>query len=120
VPASESDVLEYFRQVQPELACTPRSRLVLGLLAEVRLPVPAARLSRDVFLLAGNALLPGWATDMLERSPRQRRQARFAGQALWSIAPVFRAALRDGIANRACRRLGIPPERLQHWFDTVL
>jgi uncharacterized protein (DUF2236 family) len=88
---------------------------VLGLLAQVRLPVPAARFSRDVFLLAGNALLPDWATDMLERSPRQRRQAHFAAQALWSIAPVFRAALRDGIASHACRRMDVSPESLQHW-----
>jgi uncharacterized protein (DUF2236 family) len=115
VPASEREVLEYFRQVRPELALTQRSKIVLGLLAQVRLPVPAARLSRDVFLLAGNALLPEWAIDTLERSPRQRRQARFAAQALWSIAPVFRAALRDGIASRAYRRMDVAPERLQHW-----
>ena len=115
VPASERDVLEYFRHVQPELACTQRSRMVLGLLAQVRLPVPAASLSRDLFLLAGNALLPDWATAMLARTPRQRRQARFAAHALWSIAPVFRAALRDGIASRACRRMDLAPERLQHW-----
>lgn len=115
VPASESEVLDYFRQIQPELACTQRSRVVLGLLAQVRLPVPAASLSRDMFLLAGNALLPGWASSMLGRTPRQQRQARFAAHALWSIAPVFRAALRDGIASRACRRMGVPPEQLQRW-----
>jgi uncharacterized protein (DUF2236 family) len=115
VPASEHEVFDYFRRIRAELAYTGRSRVVLGLLAQVRLPVPAAGLSRDLFLLAGNALLPDWAKTMLEHTPRQRRQARFAARALWSIAPVFRAALRDGIASRACRRMDIPPELLQRW-----
>ncbi len=115
VPASEREVIDYFRRVQPELAYTERSRVVLGLLAQVRLPVPAASLSRDLFLLAGHALLPDWATSMLGHTPHRQRLARFAARALWSIAPAFRAALRDGIASRACHRMNIPPERLQHW-----
>ena len=115
VPGSETGVAHYLECIRPELACTGRSRVVLGLLAQVRLPVPAAGLSRDLFLLAGNALLPDWAAAMLEHTPRQRRQARFAARALWSIAPVFRAALNDGIASRACRRMDIPPEQLQRW-----
>jgi hypothetical protein len=28
---------------------------------------------------------------------------------------VFRAALKDGIASRACRRMDVPPEQLLHW-----
>ena len=115
VPASEREVTEYFRRIQPELAFTERSRVVLGLLGQVRLPVPAASLSRDLFLLAGSALLPDWALAMLGRTPWQQYQARLAAHALWSIAPVFRAALRDGIAGRACRRVGVPPEQLHHW-----
>ena len=118
VPASERAVAEYFRQIQPDLAYTGRSREVLGLLGKVRLPVPAAGLSRDLFLLAGSALLPHWATTMLGRTPRQQRQARFAAHALWSMAPIFRAALRDGIASRACRRMGVPPEQLHHWKES--
>ena len=81
----------------------------------MRLPVPAASLSRDLFLLAGSALLPDWALAMLGRTPWQQYQARLAAHALWSIAPVFRAALRDGIAGRACRRVEVPPEQLHHW-----
>jgi len=115
VPASEHEVAGYFRRIQPELAYTGRSRVVLGLLGEVRLPVPAAGLSRDLFLLAGSALLPDWAIAMLGRSLRQQRRARLAAGALWSVAPVFRAALRDGIASHACRRMGVAPEWLQHW-----
>jgi uncharacterized protein (DUF2236 family) len=115
VPASEQAVDDYFQSIQPELAHTRRSRTVLGLLAQVRLPVPAAGLSRDLFLHAGAALLPDWAIGLLGRTPRQQRQARLAARALWSIAPVFRAALEDGIAGRACRRMDVPAEQLRHW-----
>lgn len=115
VPRSEREVDEYFQRMQPELAFTERSRVVLELLSQVRLPVPAAGLSRDLFLLAGTALLPEWATVMLGHPPRRARRARMAARALWTIAPAFRAALSDGIASRACRRVDVPPEQLQHW-----
>ncbi|RCS31098.1 DUF2236 domain-containing protein [Rhodanobacter denitrificans] len=115
VPASEREVANYFRRIRPELMYTGRSRVVLGLLAQVRLPVPAARLSRDLFLFAGHALLPDWAVALLGHTPWQRRQAQLAAHALWSIAPVFRAALKDGIAARACRRMDVAPEQLSRW-----
>ena len=115
VPASERAVLDYFRRIQPELVCSERSRVVLGLLAQVRLPVPAAGLSRDLFLLAAAALLPAWAVALLRHTPQQQRQARLAAHALWAIAPVFRAALSDGIASRACHRVGRSPEQLTRW-----
>jgi len=115
VPASEQAVHDYFRRIQPELAFTERSRVVLGLLSQVRLPMPAAGLSRDLFLHSGAALLPDWAVALLELTPRRQRQARFAARALWAVAPVFRAALKDGIASRACRRVDVPPEQLQRW-----
>lgn len=115
VPASERAVHAYFQRIQPELAFTERSRQVLELLWKVRLPVPAAGLSRDLFLHAGAALLPDWATRHLGHTPGQRIQARLAARALWSIAPVFRAALKDGIASRSCRRMGVNPGELTHW-----
>ncbi|TPG10593.1 DUF2236 domain-containing protein [Rhodanobacter glycinis] len=115
VPASAHAVDAYFQRIQPELAYTERSRIVLGLLSQVRLPVPAAGLSRDLFLHAGAALLPDWAIELLGRTPRQQRQAGLAQHALWAVAPVFRAALKDGIASRACRRMDVPAEQLQHW-----
>jgi uncharacterized protein (DUF2236 family) len=115
VPSSERAISEYFRRIQPDLAFTERSRVVLELLSQVRLPVPAAGLSRDLFLLAGSALLPDWAIALLRRSPRQQRQARLAAHVLWSIAPMFRAALKDGIASRACRRMDVSPQQLHHW-----
>jgi uncharacterized protein (DUF2236 family) len=115
VPASEREVTDYFRRIRPELAFTERSRVVLGLLAQVRLPVPAAGPSRDLFLFAGHALLPDWALALLGHTPWQRRQARLAAHALWSVAPVFHAALKDGIASRACRRMDVAPEQLRRW-----
>ena len=115
VPASEREVEEYFRQIQPKLAFTERSRVVLDLLSQVRLPVPAAGLSRDLFLLAGTALLPAWATALLGHTPWRQRQSRLAAGALWSVAPVFRSALRDGIASRACRRMDRDPAELSRW-----
>ncbi len=115
VPASERQAAKYFRRIQPELAFTERSRVVLDLLSRVRLPVPAPGLSRDLFLRAGHALLPDWALAALGHTPRQRIEARLASRSLGAIAPVFRAALQDGIASRACRRVGLAPARLRAW-----
>jgi uncharacterized protein (DUF2236 family) len=115
VPASAQAVSDYFQQVQSELAFTERSREVLRLLSQVKLPVPVAGLSRDLFLLSGTALLPDWATAMLRLTPRQQRQSKLASHALWSIAPIFGAALNDGIASRSCRRVGVPITDLVRW-----
>jgi uncharacterized protein (DUF2236 family) len=115
VPASEAQIHGYFRQVRGELRFSERSREVLEVLSRVRLPVPIAGLSRDVFLQAGAALLPPWAEALLGRSPLQRAQARLAARALWSVSPIFRAALHDGIASRACARVDLPAETLQRW-----
>lgn len=115
VPDSEAAITAYFRRVRPTLCFSQRSRAVLDVLYRVRLPVPVAGLSRDVFLQAGAALLPAWADALLERTPLQRAQSRLAARALWSVAPVFRMALHDGIASRACARVGVPAESLQHW-----
>lgn len=115
VPSSESDVSAYFHDVQSQLRFDHRSREVLQVLSRVRLPVPAAGLTRDVFLQAGAALLPEWAECLLGRMPLQRTRARLASRALWSVAPVFRAALRDGIAARACARVGVAADTLQRW-----
>ena len=115
VPASEAQIHVYFRQVRPDLRFSERSREVLDVLSRVRLPVPIAGLSRDVFLQAGAALLPPWAEALLGRSALQRAQARLAARALWSVSPIFRAALHDGIASRACARMGLPADMLQRW-----
>ncbi|MEE7546707.1 DUF2236 domain-containing protein, partial [Xanthomonas sp. Kuri4-1] len=46
VPASEAAVDAYFARLQPQLRVDARSREVLAILAAIRLPVPAAGLSR--------------------------------------------------------------------------
>lgn len=115
VPASEAAVAAYFARMRPSLRLDERSREVLAVLAAVRLPVPAASLSRDVFLGAGAALLPDWAAEMLERGAWQRARDRASAGVMRGMAPLFRAALSDGVATRACRRVGMPPQRLNHW-----
>jgi len=115
VPRSEAEVAAYFTRMQAELVFNERSRIVLELLSKVRLPVPAAGLSRDVFLHAGSALLPAWASEMLRHTPRQQRHSRVAARALWLASPLFRAALTDGIVAHSCRRVGIETNSLLHW-----
>jgi len=106
VPSSEAEVASYFASVQSQLEFTERSRTVLQILQRMKLPVPVPGLSRDIFLGAGAALLPDWANALLQRNPAQRLQARLAARALSAMAPLFRAGLNDGPAQRACRRVG--------------
>ena len=115
VPASEAEVRDYFARVQGELRYDERSREVLAVLARIRLPVPAAGLSRELFLGAGAALLPDWAEQLLRRRPAQRLQAAISARTLRAIAPLFRIALNDGVAPRACRRVGMDPALLDQW-----
>src|SRR5688572_821562 len=115
VPASEADVTEYFARVGDVLRFDERSREVLAVLARIRLPVPAAALSREVFLGAGTALLPDWAMSRLHLTRTQRGKARASARMLHAMAPLFRSALRDGVAKRACQRVGVDPAILERW-----
>ena len=116
VPRSEAEVTAYFARVQPQLAYTERSRTVIDVLARMRLPVPLPGLSRDVFLGAGAALLPDWANTLLQRTPGDAFKAGVGARSLKAMAPVFRAALNDGPAQRACLRMGRDPARLRRGF----
>ncbi len=120
VPASTASVAAYFEHVRPELRFDARSREVLAVLRRVRLPVPGAALSRDVFLGAGAALLPPWAEALLGITRLQRARHHACARLLRMTAPLFRAALPDGIAPRACRRVGVAPECLRHWDGVTL
>jgi len=111
VPASVREVDAYFTGVRADLRFDVRSREVLAVLARIRLPVPVAGASRDLFLGAGAALLPDWATSMLPRTALQRARARASARVLRGLAPLFRAALTDGVAARARRRVGAAAER---------
>ena len=116
VPQSEAQVADYFANVRPELAYNERSRIVLGILSKVRLPVPAAGLSRDLFLHAGMDLLPAWArTQLGYDSPLQRTRSAIAARTLWAMAPMFRMALTDGIVAHSCRRVGMDQAQLASW-----
>ncbi|WP_433853460.1 oxygenase MpaB family protein [Stenotrophomonas nitritireducens] len=115
VPASEAQVRDYFAAQRPQLCMDARSREVLEVLEAVRLPVPLPGVSREFFLSAGAALLPDWAQRLLGRSRGQRLRARLAARTLRGAAPLFRVALGDGIATRACRRVGRDPQSLLRW-----
>lgn len=115
VPASEAAVTAYFEQQVPQLRLDARSREVLAVLSGIRLPVPMAGVSRELFLGAGAALLPDWATSMLERTALQRTQARASARLLQGLSPLFRRALQDGVAARACARTGVSSSVLLHW-----
>lgn len=119
VPASEAEVAAYFAQQQPQLVFDARSREVLQVLSGIRLPVPMAGLSRELFLGAGAALLPPWAEVMLQRTPLQRAQARTCARVLQGMAPMFRGALHDGVATRACARVGVPVSVLEAWQGVI-
>lgn len=115
VPASQAQVQAYFAQQQSQLRMDDRSREVLEVLSEVRLPVPLPGVSRDLFLSAGAALLPDWAVQLLGRSRGQQLQSIVGARVLRSVAPLFRIALSDGISTRACRRTGTDPALLLRW-----
>lgn len=115
VPSTERDVERYFERVRADLVFGERSRIVLGILAQVRLPVALPGLSRDIFLGAGAALLPAWAQDQLQFTLRRRVQTRIAARALATASPLVRAALPDGVGPRACRRMGVPASVLRDW-----
>lgn len=118
VPGSVAALDAYIDHVRPTLVYGERSRVVLEILARLDLPVPLAGLSRDVFLHAGAALLPPWANELLGRSEQDLRKARLASAALRRMAPLFRAALTEGVASRSCRRVGVDPGILDRWPTT--
>ncbi|WP_101925868.1 MULTISPECIES: oxygenase MpaB family protein [Luteimonas] len=119
VPASEAEVATYFDALRPQLRVDARSRDVLDVLARIRLPVPLPGVSRTLFLGAGAALLPDWAHAMLPRSAWQRAGDPVAARVMQGLGPVFRSALGDGVAPRACRRVGVSPDCLHRWPDVA-
>ncbi|HEX7381112.1 MAG TPA: oxygenase MpaB family protein [Nevskiaceae bacterium] len=115
VPRSAAGMDAYFARLRPELGCDARTLEVLGVLDNIRLPVPAAPWVRALFVGAGAALLPDWASRMLGRAGRARqRRDRRAKRLLRCSAPMLRAAMagsREGIVARASRRVGADPAR---------
>jgi uncharacterized protein (DUF2236 family) len=106
----------FFAQVRPELVFDARTRETLRILGAIRLPIPFAGFSRDLFLGAAAALLPSWALDLMERSSLRRLRDRGAARALQLIAPSVRDAMAEGgLAWRACRRTGADYAALYKW-----
>lgn len=120
VPGSVAALDAYMSDIIPTLAYTERTRVVLEVLADLDLPVPLAGLSRDMFLHAGAYLLPPWASRLLRRTPADQVKARVAAATMRSMAPLFRAALTDGVATRSCRRTGVDRGILTTWPTPTL
>ena len=115
VPASQAQVEAYFAAMRPQLRFDGRSREVMDVLAQVRLPVPVAGLSRAVFLGAGAALLPDWARTLLEFDTARHAQSAAAAASLRGMAPLFRIALPDGACAHACARMDVPVADMRRW-----
>jgi uncharacterized protein (DUF2236 family) len=116
VPRSHAEVQAFLGDIRPELAWTARSAEVLQVLAAMRLPVPAGGLGRELFLGAGAAILPEWARAMIPRGPLARARDAAAAATLKAGAGALRRAMREGIAPRACVRMGLEPAALlQRW-----
>jgi uncharacterized protein (DUF2236 family) len=116
VPRSVAGLDAFFAQVRPELVFDARTRETLRILGAIRLPIPFAGFSRDLFLGAAAALLPSWALDLMERSSLRRLRDRGAARALQLIAPSVRDAMAEGgLAWRACRRTGADYAALYKW-----
>ncbi|MBA4284693.1 MAG: hypothetical protein C0434_04095 [Xanthomonadaceae bacterium] len=113
VPRSVAAVEAYFASVQGDLRFSARSREVLRVLDGIQLPIPVSGVSKHLFLGAGAALLPDWATARIERTRLQRLRDEAAARSLNALGPLLRAALSEGIAARACRRVGIAPGALR-------
>ena len=114
VPVSQRGMQQYFEMIQPELEFSARSAAVLEVLANIRLPIPLAGPARELFLGAGAALLPPWASTQLGWGRVQRARHKAAALALKQLGPVLRAALRDGVGARSCRRVGVSYSELDH------
>jgi uncharacterized protein (DUF2236 family) len=115
VPESREALEGYFAAIQPRLEFSERSREVLAVLNDIRLPIPLAGVARGLFLGAGAALLPIWARPWFGFSLAEQARHRAAALTLRQLAPVLRAALTEGIAARACRRVGVPYQSLSRW-----
>lgn len=115
VPRSRAEVEAYFVRMQPELQFTDRSATVIQVLENVRLPGLALGPVRELFLGSGAALLPDWASTLMRRGRARRARDHFARLRLRWLAPVIRSGLRDGVANRSCRRMGRELSSLGSW-----
>ncbi|NNC23803.1 DUF2236 domain-containing protein [Salinisphaera sp. USBA-960] len=106
VPASRSQMDDYFSAVQPELCFDARAREALSWLEAIQLPSKTAGLSRRLFLGAGAALLPEWALNLMQRRPLDRASYRVAAVTMRRAAPVLRGAMGEGVVLRSARRCG--------------
>lgn len=113
VPKTVDELDAFFVTIHPELCFDERTHEVLGVLECIRLPIPMAGLSRNVFLGAAAVLLPDWALALVGRTRMARLRDRAAAGSLKVVSPSIRDAMAEGgLAWRACARTGADYERL--------
>lgn len=116
VPRTRAQLDAFFAEIRSELVFDDRTREVLHVLNNIRLPLPMAGVSRNLFLGAAAVLLPDWALTLIGRSRRERLRDRSAAGALKLVAPSIRDAMAEGgLAWRACARTGADYESLFRW-----
>ncbi|WP_432698037.1 oxygenase MpaB family protein [Marinobacterium sp. YM272] len=106
VPRTRRDIDAYIEAMRPQLCFNERTAEVLQLLLTAPAPNLVTKPMGYLMARAGVDLLPDWGLEMagIKLSPR-RRKAIQSGMHL--LAPSLRWALRNGVSNRAKRRMGI-------------
>lgn len=109
VPKSVAEVETYLQRMQAELVYSERSREVHRILLNAPAPNAAVKPFGQLFLHAGEDLLPDWAQDLMDlrRSVALRRA--WVRPGIRAAAPLFRWALRNGAAARARLRVASAP-----------
>lgn len=107
VPRSRQEVARYLEALRPQLRCDARSMEILRILRNAPAPSMLARPFATLMLHAGTELLPEWASGMFGQhlSPGKRQLIQLGVR---QTAPVLRWAVRNGSAQRARRRMGLP------------
>lgn len=107
VPRSRQAVADYLQAMRPHLLCDERTREVARLLRAAPAPSRLARPYGKLMLRAGIGLLPEWAAELLElrQGPLQQRLVQASVR---RCSPLLRWAVRNGSAQRARRRMGLP------------
>jgi len=111
VPCSRAEIDAYLLAMQPELEASERTREVVRVLMNAPAPRPAMRPAGALMRQAGIDVLPPWAQRMLGFDQFAGMRRLVVQPGMWTIAPVLRWALVNGVSKRARRRAAATPEQ---------
>lgn len=112
VPTTGEAVDDYLRAMRPRLVGDPAVKEFVKLVSQTPIVSNVARPVQRLLVGAALEILPRWARRRLglEEAPSWLRSSRLlAGRML---APVAGVVMRSGPAQEACRRMGVPADRL--------